>query len=106
MSPKTFTLYMLVSSADPSEPPRLLGAYGTYGAALVARDRHVLAGLAAVGGRRLELTHVILTRPVHGPWSTQRLVCSVGQPVGWPVDAPGELAETARWLAALRAQLG
>jgi hypothetical protein len=96
-------LYELGSSRTPSEPPRLLGRYDTRGAALLARDRDILEQLEAAGGRRIQLTHLLLIRNELGPETSQLLACSVGQPVGWPVDASTELAETRRWLAARRA---
>jgi hypothetical protein len=95
-------LYELGSSRTPSEPPRLLGRYDTRGAALLARDRDILEQLEAAGGRRIQLTHLLLIRNELGPETSQLLACCVGQPVGWPVDASRELAETRRWLAARR----
>jgi hypothetical protein len=79
-------LYELVSSRTRSEPPRLLGCHDTHRAALLARDRDILAQLEAAGGRRIELTHVVVTRRDVGPWTSQALACSVGQPIGWPVN--------------------
>ncbi|GAC1578435.1 MAG: hypothetical protein NVS3B18_12180 [Candidatus Dormibacteria bacterium] len=98
-------LYQLTTLTAPSRAPQLLGCYDDRRAALGARDRHVLSRLRAAGGRRIELTHLLLNCPERGPWSTQRLVCSVGQPIGWPVDPLAEVADTARWLAVLRAQV-
>jgi hypothetical protein len=97
-------LYRLAHSAAPSEAPQPLGRYRSYVAALAARDGDVLECLARAGGRRVELTHEIHTCPEHGPCGKQRMVCAVGQPIGWPVELPGELAETARWLGRLRAR--
>jgi hypothetical protein len=97
-------LYELASSRRPSESPRLLGCYETRRAALLARARDILEQLEAAGGRRIELTHLVLIRDELGPETSQMLACSVGQPVGWPVDASTELAETRRWLAARRAR--
>lgn len=99
-----FLLYELVSSATPAAPPRPISRHDTYSAALAARDRDVMDQLEAAGGRRVELTHMVLSCAETGLWTSQRFVCSVGQPIGWPVDLPSELVETARWLAALRAQ--
>jgi hypothetical protein len=97
-------LYELVSSRAQSEPPRLISCHDTRRAALLARDCDILAQLEAAGGRRIELTHLVVTRGEMGPWSSQALACSVGQPIGWPVNVSAELAETRRWLAALRAR--
>jgi hypothetical protein len=105
MSRTTVVLYQLTTLSAPSRAPQLLGCYDSHRAALAARDRHVLTCLRATGGRRIELRHLLLNCPERGPWSTQRLVCSVGQPIGWPVDLLAEIADTARWLAALRAQV-
>jgi hypothetical protein len=100
----TFLLYRLDHSAAPPHAPQLLGAYASHDAALAARDRDVLECLERAGGRRVELTHEIRRCLPPGPCSRQRMACSVGQPIGWPVEPRGELAETARWLAALRAR--
>ena len=97
-------LYELDSSRTPSEPPRLLGCHETRRAALLARDRDILAQLEAAGGRRVELTHLVVSCGEAGPRTSQTLACSVGQPIGWPVNVSAELAETRRWLAALRAR--
>ncbi len=105
MSRTTVVRYQLTSLSAPSRAPQLLGCYDSHRAALAAHDGHVLTCLRAAGGRRVELTHLLLTCPERGPWSTQRLVCSVGQPIGWPVDPVAEVADTARWLAVLRRQL-
>lgn len=105
MSRTTVVLYQLTTSSSPSRAPQLLGCYDSHRAALAARDRHVLTCLRAAAGRRVELRHLLLNCPERGPWSTQRLTCSVGQPIGWPVDSLAEIADTARWLAAPRAQL-
>ena len=99
----TFVLYRVADSATPSEPPQRLGAYGSRVAALAARDGDVLDCLERAGGRRVELTHEVHSSAEGGPCGTQRMVCAVGQPVGWPVDLSGELAETARWLSRRRA---
>ena len=82
----------------------MLGVYRSRDAALATRDVDVLECLEGAGGRRIELTHEIHSCPQHGPRSTQRLACAVGQPIGWPVDLRGELAATARWLGRRRAQ--
>lgn len=105
MGATTFLLYRLAHSTAPPHTPQLLGAYESHDAALAARDADVLECLDGAGGRRVELTHAILSCPERGPWSTQRMACSVGQPIGWPVEPRSELAETARWLAALRARV-
>jgi hypothetical protein len=99
----TFLLYRLADSAAPSDASILIGVYGSRDAALAARDVDVLERLEGAGGRRIELTHEIHSCAERGRGSTQRMVCAVGQPVGWPVELRGELAETARWLARLRA---
>jgi hypothetical protein len=101
----TFLLYRLAYSTAPPHAPQLLGAYASHDAAMTARDADVLECLDGAGGRRVELTHEILSGPERGRWSTQRMACSVGQPIGWPVEPRSELAETARWLAALRARV-
>jgi hypothetical protein len=103
MGSRKFTLYRLAESAAPSEPPQLLGAYRSRGAALAARDVDVLECLKRAGGRRVELTHEIHSCPTNGSCSAQLLACAVGQPSGWPVNLRSELAETARWLGRLRA---
>lgn len=97
-------LYRLAHSAASSEAPQLLGGYRSYVAALAARDADVLACLERAGGRRVELTHEIHRCLEGGACDTQRMACAVGQPIGWPVELRRELAETARWLAALRAR--
>jgi hypothetical protein len=97
-------LYELVSSRTRSKPPRLLGWHDTRRAALLARDRDILAQLEAAGGRRIDLTHLVVTGGKLGLWTSQALACSVGQPIGWPVNVSAEFAETRRWLAALRAR--
>lgn len=97
-------LYELANSRAPSEPPRLLGCHYSRRAALLARDRDILEQLEAAGGRRIDLTHLVLMRGELGAVTSQTLACSVGQPVGWPVDVSTELVETRRWLAALRAR--
>jgi hypothetical protein len=97
-------LYELDSSRTPSKPPRLLGWHDTRRAALLTRDRDILAQLEAAGGRRIELTHLVVTGGEMGSWTSQALACSVGQPIGWPVNVSAELVETRRWLAALRAR--
>ena len=102
MSP-TFALYLLATSRVPSEAPRSVGQYGTRTAALEARERDILEQLRVAGGRRLELTYAIVTWTTPARSTTQLLACSVGQPMGWPVDLPSELAETARWLRRVRA---
>ena len=99
----TFVLYRLAHSAAASEAPQLIGEYGSYDAALAARDADVLECLERAGGRRVEMTHEVHSRQDDGPCSTQRMACAVGQPPGWPVDLRAELAETARWLSRRRA---
>jgi hypothetical protein len=79
-------LYELVGSRTRSEPPRLLGCHDTRRAALLARDRDILTQLEAAGGRRIELTHLLVTRGEMGPGTSPALACSVGQPIGWPVN--------------------
>jgi hypothetical protein len=96
-------LYRLAHSAAPSETPQLLGRYRNYDAALAARDADVLECLERARGRRVELTHEIHSCLECGSCSTQRMACAVGQPIGWPVELRGELADTARWLGRLRA---
>ena len=99
----TFVLYRLAHSAAASEAPQLIGEYGSYDAALAARDADVLEFLKRAGGRRIELTHEVHSCAEGRPSGTQRMVCAVGQPPGWPVDLRAELAETARWLSRRRA---
>jgi hypothetical protein len=99
-------LYRLVHSAAPSETPQPLGVYQRYDAALAARDADVLECLERAGGRRVELTHELHSCAEGGGCSTRRMVCAVGQPVGWPVVLRTELAETARWLERRHARGG
>ena len=96
-------MYRVADSGAPSEPPLRLGVYGSRVAAMAARDGDVLECLARAGGRRVELTHEVHSCAAGGPCGRQRMVCAVGQPVGWPVDLGAELAETARWLSRRRA---
>ena len=98
----TVALYELSSSETPGQAPRLLGRYDDLRAALEGRDSAVLERLAAAGGRRVELTDLVVTPGPGGRSTTQLIACSVGQPVGWPVDLAAELAETASWLERLR----
>lgn len=79
----------------------LLGTYPDFDAALAARDRDVLRQLEQAGGRRVELTHLIVGAGRRGPRTPHALACAVGQPTNGPVDVVGELAQTAQWLARL-----
>ncbi len=76
----------------------MLGHHGTYDAALTARDADVLECLERAGGRRIEIAHEIHRCTEGGACNSRRMVCAVGQPIGWPVDLRAELAETASWL--------
>ena len=95
-------LYELSTSDALAQAPRLLGRYEDLRSALASRDCAILERLAAAGERRVELTHVVVTPGPGGRCTTQLIACSVGQPVGWPVDPVAELAETASWLERLR----
>lgn len=94
----TFALYELSTLATPEHPPRLLGRYDDLRDAFRGRDSAILERLAAAGGRRVELTDLVVTEEPGGRCTTQLIACSVGQPEGWPVDPAAELADTARWL--------
>lgn len=82
-------------------PAHLLGEFASVDAAMAERDRDVLSQLERAGGRRIELAHLIVTAHPGGTRSVSRLVCSVGVPIGWPVDPIAEFAETGQWLARL-----
>jgi hypothetical protein len=86
--------------------PSCSANYGSYLAALAARNADILECLESARGRRIELAHEIHRCVERGGCSTRRMVCAVGQPVGWLVELRGELAETARWLGRLRAHGG
>ena len=97
----TFALYEFSTSAAPGQGPRLLGRFDDLRDALQSRDNAILDRLAEAGGRRVELTDLVVTLGPGGRCTTQLVACSVGQPVGWPVDLAAELAETASWLERL-----
>ena len=97
--------YDLYRAAHPRELPaaaNLLGNYPDFPTALAARDRDVLRQLEQTGGRRVELTHLIVGAGARGPATAHALACSVGQPTNGPVDISTELEETAQWLERLR----
>jgi hypothetical protein len=94
--------YQLFRASGPDTNPQadqLLGTYPSFQAALAGRDGDVLVQLELAGGRRIELTHLIVGAGHLGPRTPHALACSVGQPTDGPVDVAAELADTARWFA-------
>ena len=98
--------YQLFRAADAREAPaasNLLGTFPDFSSALDARDQDVLHQLEQAGGRRVELTHLIVGAGARGPRTPHAIACAVGQPTSGPVDMRAELTETAQWLARIHA---
>lgn len=101
----TYQLYRAADRDEASELATELGEYANFRDALLARDQDVLRMLEHAAGRRIELTHLIVGPGHDGPRTPHAVVCSVGQPDGWPVDLEAEIAATAHWLEQIHRQL-
>lgn len=97
----SYDLYRAGSPDDEQSRTLLLGTHTTVHAAMAARCDDVLSELELARGRQIELTHLIVGPGQEGDRTVRTLICSVGQPPGWPVDLATELADTATWLRRL-----
>lgn len=95
----SYELYRAGSPDDEHSKTHLLGTYATVQTAVDARDDDVLSQLELTRGRQIELTHLIVGPGRDGERTVHTFICSVGQPLGWPVEVAAELADTAAWLS-------
>jgi hypothetical protein len=95
----SYQLFRASGSDVKPQADLLLGTYPDFLSALAGRDGDVLLQLELAGGRRIELTHLIVGAGLRGPRTRHAVACSVGQPTDGPVDVAAELEDTARWLA-------
>lgn len=78
-----------------------LGEFPDFDAALAARDADVLTQLQARPAPRREITHLIVGPGLAGPATQHPVITFAGVDVDDP-NPDAELAETRRWLTALR----
>ena len=80
-----------------------IGRYGTYDAALRARDDDVLDQLAARGGWYTPIEHVIVGPGLRGPRTAHRHATALGvDPAAGRVPSPDDLDDARSWLIAIR----
>ena len=101
----TYELYRAGSPDDRQSKTVLIGTYPTVHAAVEARSGDILDQLELARGRHIELNHLVVGPDQGGERTVRSFTCSVGQPLGWPVDLAAELADTAAWLSRISRRL-
>lgn len=98
----SYLLHRLEQFGDPATTPSL-GCFPDFEAALAARDRDVIAQLAAHPWPAREISHLIVGPGLRGPETAHPLVTYAGVDITDP-DPAGEVATVEAWLDALHAR--